>query len=444
LVPAATTEAADAQWFAQYYNNVNLSGTPVHERFENEINYDWGERKPAAPGVNLDQFSVRWTRSINFPTTGTYRFSATMDDGMRVYVDNALVVNAWTTGSVRTVTGDVYLNAGDHGVRVEFFDQLLNATAKLSWQFVNNAPPPPVNPPINNWRGEYFNNIDLLGNPVLVRDDAAINFNWGTGSPAGNVNADYFSARWTRSLNLGTGRYRFVTTTDDGVRLWINGQLVIDQWKQQTLTSYSAEVDLAGSTVNVRMEYFELDRTAEAYLNWQQVSSTPPQPPPPTPTPGVGTATVASARANVRHGPSTTFAIMTTLTQGTVQQLGGYRTADNYWVQVILTDGSRGWTYAPLWRLSVPISSLTVWTQGGFPQGPWATMTGAYHLNVRRGPGVQHASFTTINRNTVVELHGRNAAGTWVQIRLRDGRFGWVNVSYLTTSTPISSLPVTG
>lgn len=442
LAPAGSAQAADAQWFAQYFNNVNLSGNPVYEEYVNEINYNWGERNPVAPGVHLDEFSVRWTRSINFSTTGTYRFTATMDDGMRVFVDNTMVINAWTTGPVRTLTADVYLNAGDHTVRVEYFDQLLGATAIFSWQFVSSGPP--VNPPINNWRGEYFNNRDLAGAPALVRDDAAINFNWGFGSPAPSINADNFSVRWTRSLNLGAGRWRFITTTDDGVRLWINGQIVIDQWKQQTVTSYSAEVDLGNSPVNVRMEYFELDRAAEAYLTWQQAGSSPPPTPTPPPSSQIGTATVKSARANVRQGPSTTFGIINTLPQGTVLTLGGFRTADNLWVQVILANGSPGWSYAPLWQLSVPISSLAVWTQGGFAQGPTATMTGAYYLNVRHGPGVQYASFTTLSRNTVVELLGRNASGTWVQIRMRDGRYGWVNSSYMSTSVPVFSLPVTG
>src|SRR5690606_9365794 len=69
---------ADSSWRAQYYNNKNLSGTPVVERNEPEINWDWGYHGPVV-GVNEDNFSARWTRSVNF-TAGTYRFSATVDD----------------------------------------------------------------------------------------------------------------------------------------------------------------------------------------------------------------------------------------------------------------------------------------------------------------------------------------------------------------------------
>ncbi len=77
------------------------------------------------------------------------------------------------------------------------------------------SPRPPVAPPtatpqvIAGWRGEYFNNVNLSGRPALVRDDAAINFDWGLGSPAPGIQADNFSARWVRTVPLGGGTYRF-------------------------------------------------------------------------------------------------------------------------------------------------------------------------------------------------------------------------------------------
>ena len=80
-------------------------------------------------------------------------------------------------------------------------------------------------PDPNMWRGEYFNNPNLQGAPVLVRNDPSINFNWGAGSPAPNIPVDYFSARWTRSLMFDGGMYRFSAQADDGVRVWLDSQL---------------------------------------------------------------------------------------------------------------------------------------------------------------------------------------------------------------------------
>jgi hypothetical protein len=171
------TEAADSMWRAQYWNNTTFSGGPVLTRDEQNINHSWGTENLGLSGVNKDNFAVRWTRKVNFQNSGTYRFSGTMDDGMRVWVDDTLVIDSWNPGSERTVTGDRFLNAGDHNVKVEFFDAVLFATAKVSWQMVSSAPQT-----INNWRGEYYNNKDLSGTPSLIRDDANINFDWNNSS----------------------------------------------------------------------------------------------------------------------------------------------------------------------------------------------------------------------------------------------------------------------
>ena len=86
-----------------------------------------------------------------------------------------------------------------------------------------NAPPPtaPPTPVITDWLGEYFSNIDFQGTPVLVRNDPAINFNWGSGSPDPLVPADNFSARWTRTLNFESHVIvsRFGETTGCGYSL---------------------------------------------------------------------------------------------------------------------------------------------------------------------------------------------------------------------------------
>src|SRR5262245_52618675 len=79
-------------------------------------------------------------------------------------------------------------------------------------------------------RGEYFDNRDFSA-PKLTRVDPTINFNWGTGSPASAIGSDTFSVRWTGRVSPRYSEtYRFYTTSDDGVRLWVNGQLVIDNW----------------------------------------------------------------------------------------------------------------------------------------------------------------------------------------------------------------------
>ena len=118
------------------------------------------------------------------------------------------------------------------------------------------------------WRGEYYNNTTLTGSPVLVRDDAAISFAWGTGSPGPGVNADQFSVRWTSFAYFSAGDYTFNVTTDDGARLWVDDQLLIDQWHDQSETAYSAAKYLGAGYHSLRLEYYENGQVALIRLNW--------------------------------------------------------------------------------------------------------------------------------------------------------------------------------
>ncbi len=262
-------------WQAAYWNNTDLAGTPVLWRAEANLDYDWGLGSPA-PEVSADYFSARWTRYIDVPSPATYRFTATSDDGVRVWLDGALIINQWSDGPARTVRADRTLSAGHHLIIVEFYERTGYAVIRFSWDV---APPT-----ITNWRGEYYNNPNLEGSPALVRDDAQINFDWGTGSPAPGINADNFSARWARDLNLPAGMYRFTMTVDDGGRLWVNNHLLLDAWRDQGVTSYVGDIYLPGGAIPVKMEYYERVGQAVARLSWQRIDGgTPPTPPPSVP-----------------------------------------------------------------------------------------------------------------------------------------------------------------
>jgi hypothetical protein len=127
---------------------------------------------------------------------------------------------------------------------------------------------------IDNWRGAYFDNRELLGAPVLVREDKAIDFNWGTRSPAPDfIEPDGFSVRWTRELIVSAGWYRFDMTVDDGGRLWVDGDLLIDSWRDQGAQLYTTgALYLPKGSVAVRMEYYENTGLASAQLSWTQTA----------------------------------------------------------------------------------------------------------------------------------------------------------------------------
>jgi hypothetical protein len=116
--------------------------------------------------------------------------------------------------------------------------------------------------------GNYFNGMNFQTS-VLNRVDSTINFNWGTGSPDPNVNSDQFSVRWTGQIQpLYTDTYTFDLNSDNGRRLWVNNQLIIDQWIDN-VGDYTGTIALtAGQKYDIRVEYFEDNGAANCVLQW--------------------------------------------------------------------------------------------------------------------------------------------------------------------------------
>jgi hypothetical protein len=261
---------SDPTWYAQYWDNIDLSGTPVLTREDANIDFDWGTGSPD-PSVPADRFSARWTRYIDV-TPGTYRFSATSDDGIRVWIDDVLLLDEWYDHATQTFTFDRYLGEGHHLIKVEYYENTIYAAAKLSWTRAGGDP-------TGEWEAQYFNNMTLSGTPALTRHESAVNFDWGTGSPApGTINPDHFSARWTRTVNLSPDMYHFSLTIDDGARLWVNGHKLVDAWYDQAATTYTGDIHLSGE-VTIDLEYYENGGFAVAQLSWDG-GGTPPPPPP--------------------------------------------------------------------------------------------------------------------------------------------------------------------
>ncbi|MGY1728478.1 PA14 domain-containing protein [Geodermatophilus sp. SYSU D01062] len=135
-VGAATTYTATyraacpaEQYRAEYFSNRNLSGAPVSTGCEAApLNRSWGTGGP--PGAGQNNFSARWTGSFTF-TAGAHTFTATGDDGIRVYVDGVLRVDRWASGGTGSAT--VSLTAGTHQVRVEYFERAGAASARVTW-----------------------------------------------------------------------------------------------------------------------------------------------------------------------------------------------------------------------------------------------------------------------------------------------------------------------
>ncbi len=261
---AASPAADNTVWSGEYYNNISLQGPPALMRGDPDINFVWPEYTSPAPGyIGSDHYSIRWIREIYFDSTGNWTFTTVNDDGMRVWVDDRITMDAWYDQGPTTHTGTIYLNQGNHLVKVEYYNHTLGGTARVSWARQNSYPA---------WKGEYYNNRNLSGNPLVVRNDSVIDFNWGYGSPDPVIPSDNFSARWTRNMYLGEGHYRATVTADDGVRVWVDNSVLIDQWRDQPPTTYTADRWMSAGYHDFRVEYYEHTVVAQVKFSFDEIS----------------------------------------------------------------------------------------------------------------------------------------------------------------------------
>jgi hypothetical protein len=134
-VPTGSCPAG--QFLAQYYNNRNLAGNPTFTRCEDApINYEWGNGGPGN-GVGNDNFSVRWSGQFLF--AGSTTFTTRTDDGVRLYVDGAIIINDWNDQAPAINTATRTLDPGFHPVVMEYYENGGGAVAQLSWGAIDRT-----------------------------------------------------------------------------------------------------------------------------------------------------------------------------------------------------------------------------------------------------------------------------------------------------------------
>ncbi|WP_425291094.1 PA14 domain-containing protein [Spirosoma linguale] len=268
-----------------------------------------------------DNFGIRFKGYINVPADGVYTFYTSSDDGSKLLIGNTEVVNNDGVHAAIEKAGTIGLKAGKHALTVLYFQGGGGQALSVSYEgpgIGKQAIPATALYRIptstsgqgsgTGLTGTYFNNVTLTAPASLTRTDATVNFDWGTGSPAaGTIGTDNFSVRWTGQVEAPvTGNYTFSTTSDDGVRLWVNGAQVINNWTVHAPTTNNSPVVAltAGQRYTIQMEYYDGGAGAVAKLLWaypgqtQQpvpqsylyppVSSTTPMATPPTSATGTG------------------------------------------------------------------------------------------------------------------------------------------------------------
>ena len=296
--PATTATPVITEWRGEYYNNDSLLFPPVFVRNDATIDFKWGSGSPRSDIPNND-FSVRWTRSLAFDE-GNYRFTATVDDGVRVWLDGDLIIDQWRDTSLTTYTAERRVSGGAHTLRVEYYDSQNVAAIRFSWVRIDggggNFP---------DWRGEYWSNRNLEGSPTLVRNDREIDFNWGSTSPDSRLPRDNFAARWTRTIEFDEGLYRFFARADDGIRVYLDNELIIDEWRDNEAdVEFGVDRQLDDDDFRIRVEYYERTGGALVEFGWRRINPTATPTTQPTQTPTQTPTTVPTATAQPTQTPT--------------------------------------------------------------------------------------------------------------------------------------------
>ena len=274
----------------QYFKGVNHAGPAALKRVDPQVNFDCGGAP--ADGLPEDQFSVRWSGTVQSPATGRFTFYTESDDGVRLWVDGRLLIDNWTDHApTEDKSVEFAMQDGQrYDIVLEFYENGGGAAAKLLWSGPSTlkqpipsfrltpkelAPPGELDvsklpPETRGLVGHYFKGREFAGKPLL-RVDKQIDFNWDMGGPGlRGGDADDFCVRWTGQITAEkSGQHTFYAETDDGVRLWVNGQKLVDQWVDQGATEHKGELPLeAGKSYDLVMEYYENSGFASAKLSW--------------------------------------------------------------------------------------------------------------------------------------------------------------------------------
>lgn len=293
-----------------------------------------------------------------------------------------------------------------------------------------------------SWAGEYFANPYLGGSPAITVADEVIDMNWFTAAPYESLPRDYFSVRWQTSVDFADGIYRFRVGADDGIRLFIDGKLIIDAYEDGIFRTTSRDVRLKSGEHDLTVEYFERTGLAGVLVDWEpaaqdvveiiDLASYTTQN---VVDRATLTARIASNNAALYAEPVSLAPIVAT---PNLYQNVFVLDEDSIegWCQVQLRNGVRGW---------IPSSALYhEHLQDAPPSQDSDTAiiaTALLPTNLYSAPE-RDRILTPIDREQSIAIVGRDASGRWLLVETDDFQ-GWVFAPAFRLDTDaLKNLPV--
>jgi len=459
VTPAQPAEAQSSVWFAQYYGNAFMFEPTVFTQNVGAVAFDWGLGSPGG-GMNNDGFTIRFSTDPYFPA-GTYRFWALADDEVRVNVGfqyNAQIDTFGKNQVGQVVYADITLTEGVHHVQVDYRETIGNAYVYVTWANLATNPsgpnfPAPSQPvPVNagTWTAQYYPNVTFSGSPGAILSESSPSHDWGTGAPVASIPVDNWSARWTSTQTLGGGQYNLSVRADDGVRVFVDGVAVIDEFHGATGATYTKTLTLGAGAHTFQVDYFEGGGAAfldySLTLQGSGLGSGGGQPAPAQPVQTGTNATVTALRLNLRSNPATNASILLKLNRNETYPVTGSN-ADRSWYQVNV-NGVVGWVFGRFVSISggnIPVIDTGTSPNLAQPVDTGYNVTAQDTVNIRSGPGTSNAVLGKMSINSTARVVGRTSANTWWQVNY-NGLVGWVSSTYavIQPDAETGRIPVTG
>ncbi|WP_144268104.1 PA14 domain-containing protein [Demequina sp. NBRC 110055] len=265
-----------SEWSVDYFTGTELAGSPIGSECLTELDRSLATGESPLAGVPATYYSARFDRTVDFAETGTYVFSVTHDDGVRLLIDGVEVYaqTQWSEGIARAVP--VPLTAGSHDITVEYVQRGYGAELVLDWALAVQEECTE-----DDWVLSYYVGTDAAGSPIAAECVANLDKSLPAGTaPTSGVPATYYSATAARTLSVAeAGTYEFSVRHDDGIAMTIDGEVVYEAngWTAGETATFA--VPLEAGEHDIQITWVQAGGGAELIVDWEAPDTTAPSAP---------------------------------------------------------------------------------------------------------------------------------------------------------------------